>query len=103
MARAHVDALTNPAAGGQRVLLISGLITPQLVVNIIRKHFPSLQSKVSVGSPGKVLPEGIKPTGWNMAVSLDILSQGVGAEWKYIGLEQSVKDAVLTMLDHNVL
>ncbi|KAE8138627.1 hypothetical protein BDV38DRAFT_281929 [Aspergillus pseudotamarii] len=37
IATSHVDALTNAVPGDR---LIFGLITPQLVVNIIRKHFP---------------------------------------------------------------
>ncbi|GJP88382.1 hypothetical protein CBS63078_6696 [Aspergillus niger] len=103
VARSHVDALSNPAAGGQRILLISGLITPQLVVNIIRKHFSELREKVPVGIPDRVLPEGVHPTGWDMRVSLDVLSKGKGSQWQYIGLEESVKDAVQSMLQHNVL
>ncbi|KAE8347605.1 hypothetical protein BDV24DRAFT_170703 [Aspergillus arachidicola] len=71
VARSHVDALTNPAAGGRRILLISGLITPQLVVNIIRKHFPALRDKVPEGKPDQVLPDGVHPTGWDMRTSAD--------------------------------
>ena len=103
VAMSHVDALTNPAAGGQRIVLVSGPITPQLVVNTIRKHFPQLRKKVPVGTPDKVLPEGIHPTGWDTRVSLDILSKGKGSQWEYIGLEESVRDAVQSMIQHNVL
>ncbi|KAL2824076.1 hypothetical protein BJY01DRAFT_256530 [Aspergillus pseudoustus] len=103
VAQSHVDALTNPAASGQRILLISGLITPQLVVDIIRKHFPSLKERVPAGTPGSDLPEGVHPTGWDMRVSLDILSKGKGSEWNYIALEKSVVDAVQSMADLNVL
>ncbi|PWY84407.1 NAD dependent epimerase/dehydratase [Aspergillus eucalypticola CBS 122712] len=100
VARSHVDALTNPAAGGQRIVLVSGLITPQSVVNIIRKHFPQLREKVPAGTPDKVLPEGIHPTGWDTRVSLDILSKGKGSQWQYIDLEESVRDAVHSMIQH---
>lgn len=103
VARSHVDALTNPAAGGQRIVLVSGLITPQLVVNTIRKHFPQLRKKVPAGTPDKVLPKGIHPTGWDTRLSLDILSKGKGSQWGYIGLEESVRDAVQSMIQHNVL
>ncbi|RDH28587.1 NAD(P)-binding protein [Aspergillus welwitschiae] len=78
VARSHVDALTNPAAGGQRILLVSGLITPQLVVNIVRRQFPKLRDNVPAGKPDKVLPEGVRPTGWDTRVSLDVLSKGKG-------------------------
>ncbi|PYI00172.1 NAD(P)-binding protein [Aspergillus ellipticus CBS 707.79] len=103
VARSHIGALTSPAAGGQRILLISGLITPQLVVDAIRKHFPSLRKKVPVGEPDKELPQGVHPTGWDMRVSLDVLSKGQGSPWKYISLEESVRDAVQSMINHNVL
>ncbi|GKZ25760.1 putative PKS/NRPS-like protein biosynthetic cluster [Aspergillus brasiliensis] len=103
VARAHVEALVNPAAGGQRILLASGLLTPQLVVNSIRKHFPELREKVAAGTPDKVLPEGVHPNGWDMQVSLDVLSKGKGSQWQYIGLEESVRDAVQSMIEHNVL
>lgn len=103
VAQSHVDSLTNPAAAGQRILLVAGLITPQLVVNIIRAHFPSLRDRVPEGNPSQILPEGVHPTGWDMTVSLDILSKGKGGQWKYIDLEQSVTDAVQSMIDHNVL
>ncbi|KAF4159486.1 hypothetical protein CNMCM6069_001649 [Aspergillus lentulus] len=104
VAQSHVDALTNPAAGGRRILLISGLITPQLVVNIIRQNFPSLRDRVPEGNSSQILPNGVHPTGWDMQVSLDILSKGrEGGHWKYIPLEQSVTDAVQSMIDQNVL
>ncbi|RAL06969.1 NAD dependent epimerase/dehydratase [Aspergillus homomorphus CBS 101889] len=103
VARSHVDALTNPAAAGQHILLVSGLITPQLVVNFIRKHFPNLRNNVLERMPAKELPEGVHPTGWDMRVSLAILSKGSGSEWRYIGLEDSVKDTVQSMIQRGVL
>ncbi|KAL4921268.1 NAD dependent epimerase/dehydratase [Aspergillus aurantiobrunneus] len=104
VAQSHVDALTNPAAGGQRILLISGLITPQLVANTVRKSFPTLRDKVPEGKPSQILPEGVHPTGWDMSLGLDILFAGTKrGQWKYIELEQSVTDAVHSMIDQNVL
>ena len=104
MARSHVDALTNTSAGGQRILLISGLISPQLVVNIIRKEFPTLRTRVPEGNPSQILPPGVHPTGWDMRVSLDILSKGTKeGKWEYIGLEASVTDAVRSMIEAKVI
>ena len=103
VARAHVDALTNPTAGGSRILLISGLISPQLVVNVIRKHFPALRDRVSIGTPDMALPEGVHPNGWDMRESLKVLNEGCGGQWEYRDLETSVKDAVQSMIDRNVL
>lgn len=104
VARAHVDSLTNPKAANQRILLIAGLISPQLVVNIIRKHFPALRDRVPEGNPSQILPKGVHPTGWDMRRSLDILAAGTSAgNWKYIDLENSVVDAVQSMLKAGVI
>ncbi|UDD63681.1 hypothetical protein AFCA_010942 [Aspergillus flavus] len=89
VARSHVDALTNPAAAGRRVYLISELTTPQLVLNIIRKHFPSLRERVPEGNPAQTLPDGVHPTGWDTRISQDILAKGaVDGQWGYISLEK---------------
>lgn len=104
MAQSHVDALDNPAAGGQRILLVSGLITPQLVVNAIRKNFPALKIRVPEGNPSRIFPENVHPTGFDTKTSLQILSKGKkDGQWKYIALEQSVIDAVKSMIDHKAL
>lgn len=104
VARSHVDALTNPAAANQRIMLISGLISPQLVVNTIRKNFPTLRDRVPEGTPSQILPPGIHPTGWDMRVSLDILTKGTKeGKWVYKDLETSVVDAVQSMVEHHVI
>ncbi|KJK66633.1 hypothetical protein P875_00128016 [Aspergillus parasiticus SU-1] len=104
VARSHVDALTNPAAAGRRVLLISELMTPQLVVNIIRKHFPLLRERVPEGNSAQILPDGVHPTGWDTRISQDILAKGaVDGQWSYISLEKSVVDTVQFMIDKNLI
>ena len=104
VARSHVDALTNKDAGGQRILLIAGEISPQIVVNIIRKNFPTLRDKVPVGNPSQLLPPGVHPTGWDMRRSIEILSKGTKeGRWEYIGIEASVTDAVKSMIDSGVV
>lgn len=104
VARSHVDALTNPAAANQRILLIAGLISPQLVVNIIRESFPSLRERVPEGHPTQILPPGIHPTGWDMRVSLDILAKGSkDGKWDYLDLKNSVVDAVNSMFEAGVI
>ncbi|MCJ1390226.1 hypothetical protein MMC18_003084 [Xylographa bjoerkii] len=95
VALAHILALTTPAASGQRILLISGLIAPQLVINTIRKHFPQLHGRVVEGEPAQILPKGNEPTGWDTSHSTEILG---GKGWKYIGLEESVVDTVRSLL-----
>jgi hypothetical protein len=75
--------------------LVSGLITPQLIVNTIRDHFPELKNRTFEGEPGKILPDGVHPTGWNTARSFEIF----GPDWKYLGLEESVVDTVRSILE----
>ncbi|KAJ5601197.1 NAD dependent epimerase/dehydratase [Penicillium lagena] len=104
VAQSHVDALENPAAANQRILLVSGLITPQLVVNIIRKNFPALRDRVPEGDPSQILPPGVHPTGFDMRQSLTILANGTkDGKWEYIGLEASVTDAVESMIKNRVI
>lgn len=104
VAQAHVDSLTNPAASNQRILLISGLISPQLVVNIIRKNFPSLRGRVPEGNPSQILPNGIHPTGWDMKASVGILAKGTKeGKWRFRDLEESVVDAVKSMIQAGVI
>lgn len=94
VSRAHILSLSNPATSNQRILLISGLITPQLVINNIRKHFPELKERIIEGNPSQILPDNVKPTGWNIKKSYDVF----GKEWAYIDLETSVVDTVKDLL-----
>ena len=96
VANAHVLSLTAPGASGKRILLVSGLITPQLVVNTIRKRFPEARDRLGEGNPAQILPKGGDPTGWNVARSYEIF----GKDWSYRGLEESVTDTVRDILAH---
>lgn len=95
VARAHVLSLTNPAASNQRILLVSDLLTPQLIINIIRKNFPDLRNRVVEGDPDRILPEGLEPTGWDTSKSFEIFGKG----WSYRSLENSVVDTVKCILE----
>jgi len=95
VALAHILSLETSKAGNQRILLVSELITPQLVVNIIRKHFPQLNHKIIEGNPSQILPKGVNPTGWDVSKSFEIFGEG----WGYRGLEESVVDTVKCILD----
>jgi hypothetical protein len=97
VALAHIINMTNPKAAGQRTLQVSGMISPQLVINIIRKHFPELKDRVMEGEPAQILPKGVHPTGWDTRKSTETLG---AKEWKYIGLEESVVDTVKSLLEH---
>ena len=69
---------------------MSGIITPQLVANTIRKNFPELKDRVAEGDPSRVVPEGTNPRGWDVSRSHEVF----GKEWKYRTLEESLVDTV---------
>jgi hypothetical protein len=84
--------------------MVAGLITPQLVANTVRKAFPQLQSKIPEGNPAQILPPNNEPTGWDTSASIKILSEGTSSgKWEFIGLENSLTDAVQGMLDAGIL
>ncbi|KAF2635894.1 NAD(P)-binding protein [Massarina eburnea CBS 473.64] len=96
VALAHILAMTTPDAGGKRVILVSGSISPQLVVNAIRKNFPELRDRIVEGHPEQEQPPGLNPTGWDTRRSLELFgSQGFG----YKALEDSVVDTVRSLLE----
>ncbi|KAG0652746.1 putative oxidoreductase [Hyphodiscus hymeniophilus] len=95
VALAHVLSLTASKASNQRIILVSGLITPQLVANLIRKNFPQLHDRVDEGNPPQVLPKDVQPTGWNASKSHEIF----GGEWEYKGLEESLVGTVKNILE----
>ena len=99
VARAHVIAMTQAAAGGKRVLQVSGLITPRLVCHIIGRRFPDLRGRLPAGwdDESHILPDGLNPTAWNVSASNELLSAG-GRDWSYMGLEESVVDTVRSLI-----
>ena len=95
VSRAHVLALTNPAASNQRIILVGGVLTPQLVANIIHKNFPELKDRVIKGNPDKPFPDGFDPRNWDTRKSFEIFGTG----WSYQTLETSVTDTVRFILE----
>lgn len=73
---------------------MSGLITPQLVINTIRKNYPQLHDRIIEGDPDKILPDGEDPRGWSNKKSFDIFGPG----WAYRGLEESLVATVDALL-----
>lgn len=73
---------------------MAGLITPQLVINIIRKNFPELHNRIIKGDPDKIVPRGVDPRGWVTKKSFDVFGPG----WGYRGLEETVLDTVNSIL-----
>ena len=96
VAKAHVLAMTSPGASNKRILLVSGVITPQLVANTIREYFPELKRRVPEGNRSQVFPKGVHPTGWDVSRSREVF----GEEWSYRSLEESVADTVKDILRH---
>ncbi|KAM3086289.1 hypothetical protein ACMFMG_000425 [Clarireedia jacksonii] len=96
----HVIALTSPLTSNKRIITYSGSISPQLVVNTIRKNFPELESRLPKGGDEKqVFPKGLAPTPLNPSRSLEIIRAAKGKDWKYRSLEESLTDAVKCILD----
>jgi hypothetical protein len=88
--------MTIPAASNKRILLVSGLITPQIIINVIRNRFPELHGRVIEGIPGKLIPDGVEPTDWDVRRSHEVF----GDTWRYIELEKTIVDTVRDLLDH---
>lgn len=83
-----------PKASNKRILLVSGLITPQNIVNIIQKNFPELHGRVIEGVTEKLIPDGGEPTDWDVRRSFDVF----GETWKYIELEKTITNTVKDLL-----
>jgi len=94
VSRAHILSLSSPATSNQRILLVSGLVTPQLVMNVIRKNFPGLKDRVMEGNPEQIFPKNVHPRGWNTEKSYQVFGNG----WAYINLETSVVSTVDNLL-----
>lgn len=96
VAKAHILAMTSTGASNKRILLVSGVITPQLVANTIRKNFPGLKCRVPEGNTAQVFPQGVNPTGCDVSRSHEVF----GEKWSYRSLEESVVDTVKDILRH---
>jgi hypothetical protein len=96
VALAHILSMTESATNNKRILLVSGLITPQSIINIIRRNFPELHDRVIEGVPEKLVPDGVEPTDWDVRRSFEVF----GNTWKYTRLEETIVDTVKDFLDH---
>lgn len=88
--------MTTPGASNKRILLVSGVITPQLVANTIRQNVPELKGRVAKGTPAAIYPNGVVPTGWDATRGYEIF----GKDWRYRDLKESVVDTVRDILQH---
>ncbi|KAI9641702.1 hypothetical protein NHQ30_009558 [Ciborinia camelliae] len=96
----HIIALTSPLMVNKRNIVSSGPLSPQLVVNSIRKNFPELEGRLPQGGDEKlVFPKGLHPTPLNNARSLEIFRQAKGPNWKYRTLDESIQGTVESLLE----
>ena len=88
--------MTSADASNKRILLVSGTITPQLVANAIRKHFPDFKDRVAEGNPSQTFPRGVNPRAWDVSRSHEVF----GKEWTYRTLDESLVDTVNDIVHH---
>ncbi|ESZ92585.1 hypothetical protein SBOR_7002 [Sclerotinia borealis F-4128] len=96
----HIIALTSPLMAHKRNIISSGPLSPQLVVNAIRKNFPELEGRLPEGGDEKqVFPKGLHPTPLDHHRSLEIFRQAKGPAWKYKTLDESIVETVKSLLE----
>lgn len=91
VARAHVRAMTLPAAGANRFYLVGGHFSNKRIADIIRAHFPQLAGLLPPADTPDDFPDDVYQ--FNNSKSREVL----GLE--YTKLEQSVVDTVHSILE----
>ncbi|KAI1128483.1 NAD dependent epimerase/dehydratase [Nemania abortiva] len=95
VAKAHVEAMERPEAGGQRFFTTTGLFTNKDIVPIVRKAFPQLADKLPEdGTPGGDYPGGSIDNIYKYDNSK--ATKVLGIDW--IPFEQSVTDTIKSLL-----
>jgi nucleoside-diphosphate-sugar epimerase len=92
VARAHVVAMEDPAAGGQRLFTTAGYFSNRGILDIVRANFPELADRLP---PADL--KGGEPAPADALAKLDIskTEKVLGPEW--INLEKSTIDLVKTL------
>jgi nucleoside-diphosphate-sugar epimerase len=94
VATAHVRALENPAAGGQRIVLAGAMFSYQQVCDILRdsNRIPDeVKAKVPVGKPGQDYPGS-----HNYTVDVSKSQKLLGLQYRT--LPETVVDAALSII-----
>lgn len=92
VALAHVRALMMPEAGGKRFYVVGGYFSNKRLADVIRDRHPELISKLPSGEGAKDdFPEDVY--GFDNSRSREVL----GIEYR--GLEESVDDTVVSILE----
>ncbi|KAJ3577809.1 hypothetical protein NPX13_g2752 [Xylaria arbuscula] len=89
VALAHLRAMTEPKAGGNRFYVVGGHFSNKQVVDIIRANFPSLADRLPSDAVSD-LPDDVY--GFDNSKSRGVL--GI----QYTSLEKSIVDTVVSML-----
>lgn len=92
-ALAHVLSIERPEFANLRLILGEQFVTPQIVLDFVNKRFPELRGKVPEGKPGT--GERRKPEWLQVDVSKTMNLLG----FKYISIEQSVVDTMVSYLE----
>jgi len=93
VADAHLRAITEPQAGGNRFYLVGGHFSNKRIADIVRRRFPELASRLPTGDDAQVvddLPEDVY--GFDNTRSKELL------QIKYKSLEESVVATVQSIL-----
>jgi nucleoside-diphosphate-sugar epimerase len=95
VAKAHVEAMERPEAGGNRFFVTAGHFANKEIVPIVRKHFPQLADKLPEdGVQGGDYPDGKVENIYKYDNSK--ATKVLGIEW--ISLEQSIADTIKSLL-----
>ncbi|KAI1163076.1 NAD dependent epimerase/dehydratase [Nemania serpens] len=95
VAKAHVEAMERPEAGGSRFFVTTGLFSNKEIAAIVAKNFPQLADKLPAdGTPGGDYPGGSidNAYGYDNSKATKVL----GIDW--IPLEKSVTDTIKSLL-----
>ncbi|KAL6411281.1 hypothetical protein AUP68_04983 [Ilyonectria robusta] len=96
-ARAHIRALEEPSAGGQRLLTTPGNFSNREIADIVRAKFPEFADKL----PGPEVPGGeFPPEDQVFKIDNSVTKKLLGFEW--ITLEKSITDLVTSLKEHGI-
>lgn len=97
VARAHVAAFENPAAGGRRLFTTAGYFSNSEIAAVVRDNFPEFGDKL----PGPEVKGGERPAAdKTFKFNTDETNKLLGIEW--IGLEKSIGDLVVSLKAHGI-
>lgn len=84
----------------KRNIVSSGPLSPQLVMNAIRKNFPQLDGRLPKGGDeNEVYPNGLHSAPLNHARSLVMFREAKGSNWNYRTLDETIKGTADSLLE----